>query len=188
MKKITAIILAVLTVLTMLSFSASAIETDTVARMWICSSVSDNTGISHIFLYFENLTDETITVGRYPVAPHGDVSVGNFGTEGPRGGGVYYNNETALTHYSQFIGLSTELNENELAKVSKKISNYANWWDPIFNCNYFALSAWNVGSDSDIPFLIFPAFTRYFIRMKGGIANPYDPFVRTDPVVKQTEL
>lgn len=187
MKKFTAVILAVLTIFTMISFSASAIETDTVARMWICSEINDNTGIGHIFLYFENLTGETITVGRYPVAPYGDVSVGNFGTEGPRGGGVYYNNETALTHYSDLMGLSTELNADELEKVNKKIKDY-NWWDPIFNCNYFALLGWNAGSDSDIPFLLFPQLTRYFIRMKGGIYNPYDPFVRTDPVVKQTEL
>ena len=187
MKKIIALILAVITIFTMVSFSVSAIEPDTVAKMWICSEINDNTGISHVFLYFENLTGETITVGRYKVAPYGDVSVGSFGSEGPRGGGVYYNNETALTHYSDLLGLSTDLNASELDKVNNKIKNY-NWWDPIFNCNYFALLGWNAGSDSDIPYLIFPQLTRYFIRMKGGIANPYDPFVRTDPVVKQTEL
>ncbi len=186
-KKIISLLLAVMLLFTAISFSASAADDTTVARMWLCSEVNDNTGIGHIFLYFENLTGETITVGRYKVAPYGDVSVGSFGTEGPRGGGVYYNNETALTHYSQLMGISTNLDEGELAKVNAKIANY-NRWDPIFNCNYFALLGWNAGSDSDIAFLIFPQFTRVFIRMKGGISNPYDPFVRTDPVVKQNEL
>lgn len=187
MKKLTAIILAMMLLFTAISFSASAADDTIVARMWICSETNDNTGIGHIFLYFENLTGETITVGRYSVAPYGDVSVGSFGTEGPRGAGVYYNNETALTHYSKLLGFSTNLDQAELNKVNSKIKDY-NRWDPVFNCNYFALLGWNAGSDSDIPFLIFPQFTRLFIQLKGGIANPYDPFVRTDPVVKQSEL
>lgn len=187
MKKLTAIILSLALLFTAISFSVSAADDEVVARMWLCSEVSDNSGIGHIFVYFENLTGETITVGRYSVEPYGDVSVGTFGTEGPRGGGVYYNNETYLRHYSQLMGISTELDAGELKAVNDKIKNF-NWWDPIFNCNYFALRAWNAGSDSDIAFLIFPGLTRYFIRIRGGIANPYDPFVRTDPVVKQTEL
>lgn len=187
MKKALSLILAIPMLFTALSFSVCAADDTTVARMWLCSEISDNSGVGHIFLYFENLTDETITVGRYKVAPHGDVSVGSFGTEGPRGGGVYYNNETALTHYSQLMGIPTDLDADELNTVTNKIKNY-NRWDPIFNCNYFALLGWNAGSDSDIPFLIFPGLTRFFIRMKGGSYNPYDPFSRTDPVVKQSEL
>ncbi len=187
MKKALSVLLSVLILFTALSFSVCATDNTTVARMWLCAEKSTNSGVGHIFLYFENLTEETITVGRYKVAPYGDVSVGSFGTEGPRGGGVYYNNETALTHYSNLVGLSTELDANELNAVNNKIKNY-NRWDPIFNCNYFALLGWNAGSDSDIPFLIIPAFTRLFITLKGGIADPYDPYTRTDPVVKQTEL
>ena len=82
---------------------------------------------------------------------------------------------------------TTEEELDELQAVNNKIKNY-NRWDPIFNCNYFALLGWNAGSDSDIPFLIFPGLTRFFIRMKGGSYNPYDPFSRTDPVIKQNEL
>jgi len=187
MKKIVSIILSVLTVFTMISFSVSAANDGDVARMWICSEKSDNSGIGHVFIYFENLTRKTITVGKYKVEPYGDVSVGNFGTEGPDGGGVYYNLETKLDHYSGLLAISTKLTASELEAVSKKIASF-DWWDPVFNCNYFALSAWNAGSDSDIPFLLFPGLTRFFIRMKGGVADPYDPFIRTDPVVKQTEL
>lgn len=187
MKKITALILAFVMLFAVLPLSVSAVNDDTVARMWICSEINDNTGIGHVFVYFENLTNETITVGKCEVEPYGDVSVGNFGTEGPNGGGVYYNLETELDHYSQLIGTSTELDEGELEAVSKKIRGF-DWWDPIFNCNYFALLAWNAGADSSIPFLIFPQFTRYFIRLKGGVSEPFDLFSRDVKVYKQSKL
>lgn len=187
MKKSISVLLALLMLFTVLSLSVSAVDDTTVVRMWLCAEKSTQSPFGHIFLYFENLTGQTVTVGKYKVSPYGDVSVGSFGTEGPRGGGIYYNLESKLDHYNQLIGISTELDAGELKIVSDKIKSY-NRWDPIFNCNYFALRAWNAGSDSDIAFLIFPQFTRMFISLKGGIANPYDPFVRNDPVVKQTEL
>ena len=186
MKKIISVLLAVMMLFTVVSFSVSA-EEGNVARMWICAEKSTTSAFGHIFLYFENLTDETITVGKYKVAPYGDVSVGCFGTEGTKGAGVYYNLETYLTHYDELIGLSTELTQSELDKTNKKLNSFDRW-DPIFNCNYFALLGWNAGSDSDIPFLIFPQLTRFFIRTKGGIANPYKPYERTDPIVKQSDL
>ncbi len=187
MKKFLSCLLAVVMLFTLMSFSVSAAEDKNVARMWLGSEINDNTGIGHIFLYFENLTDETITVGKCKVAPHGDVSVGNFGTEGPDGAGVYYNLETELDHYSDLLAVSTELTESELKAVSGKIVGY-NWWGVIFNCNYFALLAWNAGADSDIPFLIFPQITRFFIRMKGGVPEPFDLFSRNVKVYKQSDM
>lgn len=187
MKKITAVLLAVLMFFTAVSFTASAAEDENVARMWICSEKSDNSGVGHIFLFFENLTDKTITVGKYKLKEHKDVSVGCFGTEGPNGAGVYYNLETELDHYSQLIGLSTLLTEDELEDVTKKIKSFDRW-DPIFNCNYFALLGWNAGAESSIPFLIFPQMTRFFIRLKGGVPNPFDLYSRDVKVYKQSKL
>lgn len=187
MKKILSFLLAAVMLFGVASLSVSAVNEENVARMWLCSEINDNTGIGHVFLYFENLTGETITVGKCSVAAYGDVSVGNFGTEGPDGAGVYYNLETELDHYSQLMGLSTELTADELEAVSGKISGY-DWWGVLFNCNYFALLAWNAGSDSDVPFLIFPQITRFFIRLKGGIANPFDLFSRDVEVYKQSEM
>lgn len=187
MKKITAVLLAVMMLFTALCFSASAADGEDVARMWICSEKSDNSGVGHIFLYFENLTDKTITVGKYKLEGKGDVSVGCFGTEGPWGAGVYYNLETELDHYSQLIGLSTLLTEDELAEVTKKLKSFDRW-DPIFNCNYFALLGWNAGTGSSIPFLIFPQFTRLFIRLRNGVSNPFDLYSRNVTVYKQSRL
>lgn len=186
MKKFLSVLLAMLMLFTTLAFGVSAEDTN-VARMWICSETSTNSGIGHIFLYFENLTDKTITVGKYKLAPYGDVSVGCFGTEGTEGAGVYYNLETELTHYSQLMGISTDLTAEELKSVNSKITSFDRW-DPIFNCNYFALRAWNAGAESSVPFLIFPGLTRFFIRMKGGVYDPYDPFSRDSEVYKQSKM
>lgn len=187
MKKFLSCLLAVLLIFTAVSFSAVAANDEDVARMWICAEKHNVTGIGHIFLYFENLSDKTITVGKYKVAPHGDVSVGCFGTEGPNGAGVYYNLETELDHYSQLIGISTGLNKSELEAVTKKIKSFDRW-DPIFNCNYFALLAWNAGPSGGIPFLIFPQFTRFFINIRGGFSEPFDLFSRDVKVYKQSKM
>lgn len=186
MKKFTAILLAVVMLFAMVPFTVSAADDADVATMWVCAEKSKNTGIWHIFLYFENLTDSTIKVGKYDLEAYDTVSVGCFGTEGPRGGGVYYNLESDLTHYGSLIGRSTDLDAEELENVSKKIKS-VNRWDPIFNCYYFAAKAWNAGADKSLPFLIFPGFAKFFIQMNGGRSNPFELFV-DKPVYKQTEL
>lgn len=187
MKKLTACIITVVILFTAMAFSASAADDENMVRMWLCSEINDKTGIGHVFLYFENISKETVNVGKYKLERKKTVSVGSFGSEGPQGQGVYYNLESELDHYSKLTGISTELNKSELEKVSKKIRNY-NWWGPFFNCNYFALSVWNEGSDSDIPYLIFPQFTRFFIRIKGGISEPFDLFSRNETVYKQSKM
>ena len=187
MKKILSLVLAVLMVLSTMVFFASASDDQNVARMWFCSEISKKTGIGHVFLYFENLTDQPIKVGRYEVPPHDDVSVGCFGTEGPRGGGVYYNLEQDLTHYHSLKATSTDLTEAELNAVTNKIKNYSHW-DPILNCYYFAAMGWNAGAESSIPFLVFPTFARLYIQMRGGISKPFDLFSQNDPVYRQNEL
>ena len=185
MKKITAILLAVIMLFSVIPFSASAADED-IARMWFCAEKSKKSGIGHVFLYFENLTDETIRVGRYDLAAYDTVSVGSFGTEGPRGGGVYYNLESDLTHYHSLIAVSTLLTEDELEAVTNKIKGY-NYWDAIRNCYYFAARSWNAGADKSISFLLFPAFARLIIKNQGGGSAPFELFV-DKPVYKQNEL
>lgn len=186
MKKFIAITLAVLTLFSVMVFTAAA-EDEVVARMWFCSEISKNTGIGHTFLYFENLTDHPIMVGRYEVAPYEDVSVGTFGTEGPRGGGLYYNNEQDLTHYHSLLGVSEELTAGELQSVTDKIKNYSHW-DVFKNCYYFASMGWNAGADNDIPFLLIPGFARLIMQIRGAQKNFVDLFSQNDPVYKQSEL
>lgn len=188
MKKIISVFLAALMLFSVLSLSVSAADNEEyVARMWFCSEISGETGIGHIFLYFENLTDEPIMVGRYEVAPYDDVSVGNFGTEGPRGGGVYYNLEQDLTQYHSLKAISEKITAEELAKVNKKITNYSHW-TVIMNCYYFAAMGWNAAADNTVPFMIFPTFARIMIQLRGGKSNPFELYSKDDPVYKQSEL
>lgn len=187
MKKLLSLVLAVLMVLSTMVFFASASDDQNVARMWFCSEISKKTGIGHVFLYFENLTDQPIKVGRYEVPPHDDVSVGCFGTEGPRGGGVYYNLEQDLTHYRSLIGVSEELTANELQSVTNKIKDYSHW-DIFKNCYYFASIGWNAGADNDIPFLLLPGFAKIIMQMRGARSGFVDLFAQDDPVYKQSEL
>ena len=121
MKKFTAILLVLVMMFAIVPFSVSAADGENIATMWICAEKSDKTGIWHIFLYFENLTDSTIKVGKYDLAAYDTVSVGCFGTEGPNGAGVYYNLESDLTHYGSLVARSTDLDADELDAVSKKI-------------------------------------------------------------------
>lgn len=187
MKKVLAVLLAVIMLFSVLPLSSTAANDDeVVARMWICAEKSKNTGIWHVFLYFENLTDQPLKVGRYNTPAYDSVSVGCFGTEGPRGGGVYYNLESDLTHYGSLFGLSTELDRDELEAVNKKIKNH-NYWDPIFNCYYFAARGWNAAADKKITYLIFPGIAKNLIRSKGGVSHPFNLFV-DKPVYKQNEL
>ena len=187
MKKIIAILLAAVMLFSIVPLSASAAnENETVARMWLCAEKNKNSGIWHIFLYFENLTDEPLKIGRYDTPAYDTVSVGCFGSEGNNGPGVYYNMESKLTHYGSLVGVSTELDQDELNAVNKKIKNY-NHWDPIFNCYYFAARAWNAGTDKKITFLIFPGIGKNQIRSKGGVSHPFDIFVEK-PVYKQNQL
>ncbi|MBQ4267834.1 MAG: hypothetical protein IJB93_06535 [Clostridia bacterium] len=187
MKKFIAITLTVLMLFSAMVFTAAA-EDEVVAKMWYCNATSKKTGIGHVFLYFKNLTDQPIKVGRYEVPPYDDVSVGCFGTEGPRGAGVYYNLEQDLTHYRAPIGVSEELTAGELQKVTDKIRNYKNHWDPFLNCYYFASKCWNAGADGDIPYLLIPGFTRLIIRIRGAESGFVDLFSQNDPVYRQNEL
>lgn len=187
MKKILCLLLSVILLTSTVSFCVSAKDDTAVARMWFCSEINKNTGIGHVFLYFENLTNKTITVGRYKVKAYKTVSVGCFGSEGPRGGGVYYNLESKLTHYRSLKGISTKLTKAQLQKVTNKIRNY-NRWDPIFNCYYFAAMGWNAGATDDVPFMLMPKVARLWIQLKGGKSKPFDLFSRKDPVYKQSEL
>lgn len=188
LKKIIAATLAVLMLFSTTVLFASASDDEKVVRMWYCNATSKKTGIGHVFLYFQNLTDEPIMVGRYEVPANDDVSVGCFGTEGPRGAGVYYNLEQDLKHYRAPLGVSEELTADELQKVTNKMKAYKNHWDPIFNCYYFASKCWNAGADGDIPYLLVPGFSRLIMRLRGAQTGFADLLSQNDPVYKQSEL
>lgn len=111
----------------------------------------------HAFLYFENLTDEEIMVGVYPVPAKGTVSIGTFGSM-VDGAGLYYNVEAyryTFLGLKDYISLTKQLTASDLAEVSDKITR-SGFWSKFFNCTYFALTTWNTVPGQSMPWLIFP--------------------------------
>ncbi|MBQ7296247.1 MAG: hypothetical protein IJW86_08690 [Clostridia bacterium] len=190
MKKIIALLLVGLMLCSFAALPASAANDEKiVARMWLCSKINTKDPVDHFFLYFENLSDKPIKVGRFTVPVGGTVSVGSFGSTGPDGGfGVYYNLETERDYYVDMLAIATRLTQSELDAVNKKIVDY-NWWDPIFNCIFFAVRAWNAGVDEDLPIIIFPSLMRRIIKNHGAQYEPFDLYKNNpNPVYKQNQL
>lgn len=190
MKKLTALLLALLMIFGVMAMPASAASNDeNIARMWLCSKINTKGSVDHFFLYFENLSNEPIKVGRFTVPVGGTVSVGSFGSTGPDGGfGVYYNLETERNYYVDTLAIATLLTQSELDSVNGKISNY-NHWDPIFNCIYFAVRAWNVSGGKKLPIIIFPSIMRLILKNNGAVYEPFDLYKNNpNPVYKQNKL
>lgn len=190
MKKILVFFLAALMLITPLTMGVAAKEeADCAARMWICHKTDANGVFDHMFLYFENLSDETLKVGRYNLGKGETVSVGTFGFSAPGGFGLYYNTECTRSVFSSgLMAKSTLLTKAQLEKVNKKITNY-NYWDPIFNCTHFAISAWNAGPGGYISLCLFPSLGRNYIKNAGGEVDGVKLTTKTSSeIYKQTEL
>ncbi len=189
MKKIVALLMAVLMLCSFAAVPASAAgEDENIARMWLCSKINTKDPVDHFFIYFENLSDHPIKVGKFTVPVGGTVSMGSYGSTGPSGGfGVYYNVETERDYYVDMYALSTELTQSELNAVNKKITY--NWWDPIFNCVFFAVRAWNASGAKKLPVIVIPQLMRNIIRNNGATYEPFDLYKNNpNPVYKQNQL
>lgn len=162
LKRVLAVFVAAVMLVCSFSFiSATAAtvndEPEYVARMTMGYRDGEKAFEGHAFLYFENLTDQKITVGVYTVPAKGTVSVGTFGTM-VGGPGLYYNAEAYRYNYfklTDYISISKYVTAEELEQVSIKITN-SGFWNKFFNCTYFAITTWNMVSGNTMPWLIFP--------------------------------
>ncbi len=146
---------------------------EAVARLYICSR--KNTWIGHIFVYLENLSEETLTVGVYELPPEEGVSIGSYGFTKSDGFGIYINMEAYIYNTygdENILCLSDELTAKELEKFSRRLL-YSNTWDFLFfNCTAFAFMMWNTVASPFLLPLLFPMLGRLEIRMHGGEATP----------------
>ena len=158
---------------------------DTVARLYICSR--KNTWIGHIFLYLENLSDETLTVGVYDLPPDEGVSIGTYGFTRSDGFGVYFNIEAYIYNAygdQDIICLSSDLTEAELERFSHRLL-YCNTWDILFfNCAFFGFMMWNTVASPFLVPLLFPMLGRLQIKAHGGQAAPKFFFPEKERVYK----
>lgn len=172
-KRITALILAMTMIFAVMQVSANAAATASqetaVANMYLCSNWSGLPSLGHIWVYIENISDKTLTVGAYELPPKQGVSIGTFALTRSDGAGVYYNIEAYCGNkfgMSSFISMKTELNESELNTVSNKILS-SNFWDPIIiNCAFFAISTWDMGGGAFVfPIVVLPVLARIQLKM-----------------------
>ena len=152
-------------------------ESNTVAKM---SVVIRNKGfVGHVWLYIENLTDEPFAVGLLTVQPKEGVSVGLLSLSRADGWGIYYNIEAYCCNNVSGDGctwLTEELNSTELESVSEQIGSYVNYWDPFFNCVFFAFKIWNTVSDKKLIPLVFPILGTAQMRIMGAESGNVEMF------------
>lgn len=140
-----------------------------VVRMSICSSFLGYFPTGHTWLYFENLTDEPVTVGIYELEPEKSVSVGTYCNQF-QGFGIYYNIETYKGTPTDIHSMSTELTSEELLTVSEKIKKRNNW-DLFLNCVFSATQIWNTVSETKAAYTFLPLLSMLDLRVKDGAIN-----------------
>ena len=139
-----------------------------VVMLYLCERMTEKM-FGHIWVYFENLTDEELTVGYYTLPPKQGVSAGTFLLNAKDGAGVYYNAEAysvATYGISGIWSLSTPMTRSQLDKASKRIRT-SNYWIPFINdCAEFAFKVWNCSSAKPkLISLVIPYLSRLEVKM-----------------------
>lgn len=155
-----------------------------IGRMYICTQV---VFLGHSWIYIESTFDGEIPVGCYTMKPFGSVSVGTFLFSRRDGMGVYYNVERYCANEYGLKGqawLGMDITKDDIEKVSKEIKSW-NYWDPYFNCTFFAAKVWNSVSDKFIMPMMFPIFIKAQTQTKGGNKNIVMQDVEPEECFKQ---
>lgn len=173
LKKLIAVLLSAVVLMSIFMLPVSAKSEDTeeeiVARMYIGHKPRYNNVSGHTWIYIENLTDHSLTVGAYTLKKGKGVSVGTFGYSIADGRGLYYNVEAYRyrnSDLSSYIHLSKDLTQEQLDKVSQRIL-YSGVWDYTLNCAFAAIRIWNAASGMPLVYLMLPPLTQLQI-----LANP----------------
>lgn len=159
-----------------------------VARMYVITYLEGTSWTDHAFVYFENLSGQTLKVGLYNLPVGQGVSVGCYAASRADGYGIYYNVEAHCANkYGQsgWCSISKDITKNELNKATNAIINARNGWDFVFNCMYFAFQVWNKTTGDNLVSLIFPVFGQIQLKMRGGRSGPKLYFAREDQVYRQ---
>ena len=133
-------------------------DNDIVATLYVFYDKSDIHGMGHTWIYVENLTEQELKVGIYPLPADEGVSVGTLPEYD--GWGLYYNIEAyqqTIYGMEDQLSMKEDITLKELRRVSNFIVSYPNFWDPVFfNCMLFAFFAWDMGSFKFLIPLFFP--------------------------------
>lgn len=179
-KKIISVILAAVLTVTAFAVPSYAAENQeeqqtqekAVARLSVCSCIYFFPIAGHEWIYVENLTDETLTVGLYEVPAGEGVSIGSFSFSVSDGWGLYYNVEAFRENRDDNLdscwSITEEITAAQAEKLTEELIGYSNAWSFYYNCMFFAFSIWNsVTGDLLIP-LIIPALGQAQVMLHGG--------------------
>ena len=155
-----------------------------VGKMYICTQI---VFLGHSWIYIESTFDGEIPVGCYTMKPFGSVSVGTFLFSRADGMGVYYNVERYCANEYGLKGqvwLGEDITKDDIETISREIKNW-NYWDPYFNCTFFASKVWNSVSDKFMMPLMFPIFTKAQTKIQGGNSDVIMQNVEREDCYKQ---
>lgn len=186
--KSAASLMLVLAIIFSIAAPSFAANDPVVARMYVITYLEGTSWTDHAFVYFENLSKQTLRVGLYDLPVGQGVSVGCYAASRADGYGIYYNVEAHCANkYGQsgWCSISKDLTKNELNKATNAIINARNGWDFVFNCMYFAFQVWNKTTGDNLVSLIFPVFGQIQLKMRGGRSGPKMYFAREDQVYRQ---
>lgn len=171
LKKLVAIMLAAVILASVFVFPSSAADTapaeetePIVARMYFGHLTRNHNMEGHTWIYIENLTNGTITVGAYKLPKGEGVSVGTYGESTKNGPGLYYNVESWRYKRDDIylpisISLNKDLTQKDLDAVNKTILK-SNHWSKLFNCAFTAIKIWNSVPGDHMIYLFFPILTQ----------------------------
>lgn len=186
--KSAASLMLVLAIIFSIAAPSFAANDPVVARMYVITYLEGTSWTDHAFVYFENLSKQTLRVGLYDLPVGQGVSVGCYAASRADGYGIYYNVEAHCANkYGQsgWCSISKDLTKNELNKATNAIINARNGWDFVFNCMYFAFQVWNKTTGDNLVSLVFPVFGQIQLKMRGGRSGPKLYFAREDQVYRQ---
>lgn len=173
-KSIVSIIMVAAIVFTLAAPSLAAND-PVVARIYVITYLEGTSWTDHAWVYFENLSENSVKVGLYNLPAGEGVSVGCFAASRDDGYGIYYNIESYCANkYGQtgWVSISKDITKSQLQKATDKILNIRNGWDFIFNCMYFAFSVWNAATGDNLVSLVFPVFGQLMLKARGGRKGP----------------
>lgn len=173
-KSIVSIIMVAAIVFT-LAVPSLAAKDPVVARIYVITYLEGTSWTDHAWVYFENLSENSVKVGLYNLPAGEGVSVGCFAASRDDGYGIYYNIESYCANkYGQtgWVSISKDITKSQLQKATDKILSIRNGWDFIFNCMYFAFSVWNAATGDNLVSLVFPVFGQLMLKARGGRKGP----------------
>lgn len=100
--------------------------------------------LGHSFLGVENISDETLTIGKTQLSPGESVTIGTWSIQ--EHFGVWYNVESVyiktINKYDGRISITAGIDSASIEKMNTFILSH-DYWTPTNNCSNFALNLWN---------------------------------------------